>query len=658
MSFLENTNVNASSTAFGPMIGAKMTDDYYNMQNIIPAATGSRDRVSSWQGRETYDSTGTVVGGNPTSPHLPVESGAWITRSSSQPGGDSTLNNSEIPSLVPRLPIPRVRRMDGSRGEAGSSSYQRSQSLQNYSVYRDVELDGVMTPMSGFTVNHVEGKKSRSTRFRERSVISDKDQGVESHGWWQQDTPRGQEYYSALSVSDADDESPDHISMTQFGDTRCTARWPWHRHAVGQTMSEEELIECITSGIRSVIVGQRKEFAPVRSSLKRRLTANFHEFRGTANEMRGKIGHLFDLDIVKEKFIKDPHTPFDFAAYAPRAFRKLREIHGISEEQYVDWLCSSPLVGINTPSAGKSQSLFWYSHDRRFILKSLTQEETSTLRGFIGKYTKHLQTDNPNSLLGKFYGLYKLTIHGNMTIRFIVMGNVFHGPPQDRMFDLKGTTEDRLVRVDASEGDGKVMMKDLNFTESFCMIPQVADLFMDAVRKDVDFLCSFGLMDYSLIVGIRELPREEDPMELDVNNPFTTFHGGIQGWSWEDGSTSATSLVYSIGIIDFLQLWTGWKTVAHLMKKITIGCCHEIDTEPPHVYRARFLRYVNSKTMKIPTFQKIFMENTLMKHRLQILEDENSRLRKMLGLGNWKHHHNTSERKTLTEWTTLEEEIK
>ena len=34
---------------------------------------------------------------------------------------------------------------------------------------------------------------------------------------------------------------------------------------------------------------------------------------------------------------------------------------------------------------------------------------------------------------------------------------------------------------------------------------------------------------------------------------------------------------------------------AHWLKKLTIGLCHEIDTEPPDVYAARFLRYFRDK---------------------------------------------------------------
>jgi len=592
--------------------------------NGFHTATSSRDTATSVTSRSYY--AGDRKRPNGASSHSTLTPPTIMT--------DST-----AAEKVAKLPLLQVREeADGPNSDGlNNTNSDRRRASSLLTVYRDVELDGVMTPLSTLTV-HDATRKSKASKYRERSVLLDKDK-VESDGWWQDTAPGAGYHHSASSVTDPDgwdwteerDLSPDHMSTMKFGETRGTARWPWHRHAVGETMGEDELCECITRGIQSVVISQRKP--PRASSLKSRITTNLHEIRGSANEMRGKIGHLFDFDVCKEKFIGDPKTPFDFAAYAPRAFRRLREINGVSEEQYVHWICDSPIIGINTrQSAGKSPALFWYSHDRRYILKSLTHEETSMLRSFIGRYTRHLETENPHSLLSRFYGLYKLTIHGNMTIRFVVMGNVFHGPSQDRMFDLKGTTEDRLVRVPSSDEPGKVMMKDLNFTESFCMIPQVADLFMDTVRKDVDFLCSFGLMDYSLIVGIRELPKEEDPIELDTASPFTAFHGGIQGWSWEEGASTATSLVYRIGIIDFLQLWTGWKTAAHLMKKITIGCCHEIDTEPPHVYRARFLRYVNSKTMKVPTFRKIFMENTSMKHRLQVLEDENAQLRKKLGL--------------------------
>eukprot|EP00397_Hematodinium_sp_SG-2012_P023309 GEMP01024207.1.p1 GENE.GEMP01024207.1~~GEMP01024207.1.p1 ORF type:complete len:500 (+),score=76.50 GEMP01024207.1:352-1851(+) len=436
---------------------------------------------------------------------------------------------------------------------------------------------------------------------------------------------RGAPYRGGSSVDDIrdiaeEDKTPDHASTHQIGDNQPVFRWPWNRHPVSQVISQADLCACITKGVMVSLEHKRNRHSATGGVIHRAAD----NVRETARET---LRHIrYDLNaVVEEKFREKGAPPFNFAAYSPRRFRRLREIFCTTEEEFLESLCGAALLS-GTTSGGKSFAQFWFSHDRRYILKSLTHEEAHTLGALLPDYIKHFH-ENPNSLLGRFYGMYKVTIQESMTFRFVVMINVFCGHPVDRMFDLKGTTEDRLVNQ--VESHQTVMMKDLNFKESLCMAPEVADLLVETIRSDVDFLNHHGLMDYSLIVGIRELEGEaEHPQPLDTDIPFHAFHGGIQGWAWEEGSTHAKSLVYSLGIIDFLQEWTGWKTAAHCMKKVTIGCCHEIDTEPPKVYRDRFLRYITSKTMKVPTFRKIFEENAQMKARIAYLEDQYRQLSK------------------------------
>ena len=76
---------------------------------------------------------------------------------------------------------------------------------------------------------------------------------------------------------------------------------------------------------------------------------------------------------------------------------------------------------------------------------------------------------------------------------------------------------------------------------------------------------------------------------------FESFHGGIVGMT--EDSKSAT--VYFVGIIDILQQYTFKKKLAHFIKKRTIGCCHEIDTEPPAYYRSRFVKFFIDKVRPI-----------------------------------------------------------
>merc|ERR1711879_986555 len=103
------------------------------------------------------------------------------------------------------------------------------------------------------------------------------------------------------------------------------------------------------------------------------------------------------------------------------------------------------------------------------------------------------------------------------------------------------------------------------------------------IQDDSDFLRSLGLMDYSLLVGVSRA--------LEI--PETNFVA--RGWLRTEATDELDTRTFQFGIIDYLQRWTPKKVAAHWLKKPTIGCCHEIDTEPPVIYSARFYKYLYDK---------------------------------------------------------------
>merc|ERR1712216_359968 len=66
-------------------------------------------------------------------------------------------------------------------------------------------------------------------------------------------------------------------------------------------------------------------------------------------------------------------------------------------------------------------------------------------------------------------------------------------------------------------------------------------------------------------------------------------------------------VIYSLGIVDILQQWTLKKKAAHVIKKVSIGCCHEIDTEPPNYYRGRFARKLQALVGAIESSAQLTM---------------------------------------------------
>ena len=63
-------------------------------------------------------------------------------------------------------------------------------------------------------------------------------------------------------------------------------------------------------------------------------------------------------------------------------------------------------------SMGKSGSFFFFSSDKRFILKTLKKNEVPTLKKVLADFYAHVNNHgyNPGSLLSKIYGLYEIQI--------------------------------------------------------------------------------------------------------------------------------------------------------------------------------------------------------------------------------------------------------
>jgi hypothetical protein len=158
--------------------------------------------------------------------------------------------------------------------------------------------------------------------------------------------------------------------------------------------------------------------------------------------------------------------------------------------------------------AGRSGSFFFFSHDSRFIIKTMTESERKQFICILPEYAEHLHL-NPNSLLAKILGIFTVKQQSTDPVCVMLMENTLRVEYQEdlmNVFDLKGSSVDRRAPEDAGT------LKDINFKKK-CNIPDFLELSSKdsvlkylAVEKDVAFLKACGLMDYSLLVGI-EVPR-------------------------------------------------------------------------------------------------------------------------------------------------------
>jgi 1-phosphatidylinositol-4-phosphate 5-kinase len=185
---------------------------------------------------------------------------------------------------------------------------------------------------------------------------------------------------------------------------------------------------------------------------------------------------------------------------------------------------------------GGSGAFMFFCGSGEFVVKTVKSEEADTLLDILDQYRKHLE-ENPSSMLVRFYGLHSLTMY-NQVFRFVVMKNIF--PPAatiNQRYDIKGSWVNRSggvvppgkkifcrhcgeLFVSGSQTpcpdivgvhEPNFVLKDNDFTSKIRLRPEDAYSTIDILNRDSDALCSMGITDYSLLVGVRNLQYEVDP---------------------------------------------------------------------------------------------------------------------------------------------------
>ncbi|KAL0219291.1 hypothetical protein P9112_004944 [Eukaryota sp. TZLM1-RC] len=127
-----------------------------------------------------------------------------------------------------------------------------------------------------------------------------------------------------------------------------------------------------------------------------------------------------------------------FKEYSPLVFQSIRQRFGITDEAFKHSLCSTDSLMI-TPTSGKSGSMFFFSADSFYVIKTMSHSESLFLRKILFSYYQHMMA-NPHSLLTWFLGHYRIERNGHKT-HLVVMRNVFDSELKiHEEYDLKGST--------------------------------------------------------------------------------------------------------------------------------------------------------------------------------------------------------------------------
>lgn len=146
--------------------------------------------------------------------------------------------------------------------------------------------------------------------------------------------------------------------------------------------------------------------------------------------------HKMAFDLTGSEETPSSRYDFKFKDYAPWVFRSLREQFGIDAADYLVSLTGKYVLS-ELYSPGKSGSLFYYSQDYRFIIKTIRESEHLFLRKILPYYHRHI-LEHANTLLVRFYGLHRVQLPLGKKIYFLVMGNIFPDKyPMRSIYDLK-----------------------------------------------------------------------------------------------------------------------------------------------------------------------------------------------------------------------------
>lgn len=219
---------------------------------------------------------------------------------------------------------------------------------------------------------------------------------------------------------------------------------------------------------------------------------------------------------------------FKFKDYAPEVFRAIRRHFGIKPADYLLCVCGN-FQFLEFISNSKSGQFFFYTHDRQYMIKTVTQAESKYLRKILHHYYHHI-VNNPNTLLTRFYGMHRVKPHKKKEVHFLIFGSVFF---QSRYihssFDLKGSSQGRSAS-DAEKQVSEPVLKDNDFLDRGVRIrvgPAKAKLLKDQIDKDVEFLRQLNIMDYSLLLGVHDSrkkipsPRRRDRVDSHADEQET-----------------------------------------------------------------------------------------------------------------------------------------
>lgn len=232
-----------------------------------------------------------------------------------------------------------------------------------------------------------------------------------------------------------------------------------------------------------------------------------------------------------------------------------------------------------------------------YIVKELSAGDHKTLLQITASYAQHVRSGD--TLLCPIYVHFRDVSSGRT---FFGMRNGIGAGPFKALYDLKGCADDKTIEKDgrpiaavhkriwnvgmwcgkAAWSDerrryfaGKLTARNVDIS----VTPEQKEAFLHCLRRDTQWLSSQRIMDYSLLVAIKEGVASS---ASGGSSPSSLSHRPLV-----QRGPDGCDIAVHICIIDFLQKWTMGKRVARVLK---FAECNKA-TVPPTIYAERFLRH-------------------------------------------------------------------
>ena len=345
------------------------------------------------------------------------------------------------------------------------------------------------------------------------------------------------------------------------------------------------------------IDSKRDDFKDIKMhvSTKESLLKSYNENDDINIENNNKMAYTYSNESLNSTSNEEDALIIEFL---PEIFNDLRQNDLINDEVMIKTFSPSKnksAIDKMSESKGKSGSFFFYSHDRKFIIKTISSDEKNTLLNILHDYYNYIK-NHQSSLITKIYGIYTLVIKNASSVNIILMQNLFGCSPIhiQKMFDLKGSSVQRKTK-NVQKWKRDQVLKDLDFqwltkVERKLINFKEEDIteITNNLNNDIIFYQNLRLMDYSLLLIIIDFPNNIDPDYKQITDLLEDpkYKGHV--YKSENGD-----YIYIIGIIDYLQKYNLKKKVEHCLKAIIYGKDKNmISAVEPTFYGIRFNEFM------------------------------------------------------------------